>query len=74
MLFGKEMVFIVILFTMVIWIVHVFIEKHCSTLVERGFVGKSVGLGKNDYGNAGIFYSLFLAPPPPKKKNRSRYQ
>ena len=37
-------------------------KKHCSTLVERGFVGKSLGLGKNDYGDSGIFYAWFLAP------------
>ena len=37
-------------------------KKHWSTLVEKGFVGKSLGLGKNDYGNSGIFYAWFLAP------------
>ena len=37
-------------------------KKHCSTLVEKGFVGKSLGLGKNDYGNSGIVYAWFLAP------------
>ena len=37
-------------------------KKHWSTLVEKGFVGKSLGLGKNDYGNSGIFYPWFLAP------------
>ena len=40
-------------------------KKHWSTLVQKGFVGKSLGLGKNDYGNSGIFYAWFLAP---KKK------
>ena len=37
-------------------------KKHWSTLVEKGFVGKSLGLGKNDYGNSGIIYAWFLAP------------
>ena len=37
-------------------------KKHWSTLVDKGFVGKSLGLGKNDYGNSGIFYAWFLAP------------
>ena len=37
-------------------------KKHWSTLVEKGFVGKSLGLGKNEYGNSGIFYAWFLAP------------
>ena len=37
-------------------------KKHWSTLVEKGFVGKSLGLGKNDYGDSGIFYAWFLAP------------
>ena len=37
-------------------------KKHWSTLVEKGFVGKSLGLGKNDHGNSGIFYAWFLAP------------
>ena len=36
--------------------------KHWSTLVEKSFVGKSLGLGKNDYGNSGIFYAWVLAP------------
>ena len=31
-------------------------------MVEKGFVGKSLGLGKNEYGNSGIFYAWFLAP------------
>ena len=33
-----------------------------TTLVEKGYVGKSLGLGKNDYGASGIFYAWFLAP------------
>ena len=37
-------------------------KKHLSTLVDKGFVGKSLGLGENDYGNSGIFYASFLAP------------
>ena len=37
-------------------------EKHWSTLVEKGFVGKFLGLVKNDYGNSSIFYAWFLAP------------
>ena len=37
-------------------------KKHWSTLVDKGFVGKSLGLGKNDYGNSGIFYAWFIAP------------
>ena len=37
-------------------------KKHWSTLVDKGFVGKSLGLGKIDYGNSGIFFSWFLAP------------
>ena len=33
-------------------------KKHWwSTLVEKEFVCKSLGLGKNDYGNSGIFYA-----------------
>ena len=37
-------------------------KNHWSNLVDNGFVGKSLGLGKNDYGNSGIFYAWFLAP------------
>ena len=37
-------------------------KKHWSNLVKKGYVGKSPGLGKNDYGNSGIFYTWFLAP------------
>ena len=31
-------------------------------MVDNGFVGKSLGLGKNDYGIFGIFFVWFLAP------------
>ena len=31
-------------------------------MIDNGFVGKIHGLGKNDYGNSGIFYAWFLAP------------
>ena len=37
-------------------------KKYWFCLVDNGFVGKSLGLGKNDYGNSGILYALFLAP------------
>ena len=37
-------------------------KKNWSNLVEKGFVGKPLGLGKNGYGNSGIFYAWFLAP------------
>ena len=37
-------------------------KKHWSTLVEKGYVGKSLGQGKNDYGDSGILYAGFLAP------------
>ena len=30
--------------------------------VDNGLAGKSLGLGKNDNGNAGFFYAWFLAP------------
>ena len=40
-------------------------KKYWSNLIDNGFVGKSLGLGKNDYGDSGIFYAWFLAP---KKK------
>ena len=36
-------------------------KKYWSTLGDKGFVGKSLGQGKN-YGNPGIFYVWFLAP------------
>ena len=35
------------------------LKKYWSTLVEKGFVGKTLVLGKNDYGNSGIFYAWF---------------
>ena len=37
-------------------------KKYWSTFVDIGFVGKSPGLGKNEYGNSGIFHFWFLAP------------
>ena len=37
-------------------------KKHWSTLVDKGYVGTSLGLGENDYGDSGIFYACFLAP------------
>ena len=37
-------------------------KKHWSTLVDNGFFGNFVGLGKKDYSNAGLFYASFLAP------------
>ena len=37
-------------------------KKYWSDLIDKGFFGKSFGLGKNDYGNSGIFYAWFLAP------------
>ena len=37
-------------------------KKYWSNLVDNGFVGKSLGLGKNDNGNSGVFYAWFLAP------------
>ena len=36
-------------------------KKYWSSLVDNGFVGKSLGLGKNAYGNSGIFYAWFFA-------------
>ena len=32
-------------------------KKFWSNLVDQGFVGKSLGLGKHDYGNLSIFYA-----------------
>ena len=32
-----------------------FHKKHWATLVDKGFVGISLGTGKHDYGNSGIF-------------------
>ena len=40
-------------------------KKHGSSLIDNRFLGKCLGLGKNDYRNSGIFYAWFLAP---KKK------
>ena len=37
-------------------------ENRWSTLAEKRFVGKPLGHGNNDFGNAGIFYFWFLAP------------
>ena len=37
-------------------------KNYWSTLVEKEYVGISLGLGKNDYGNSGIFYAWFVAP------------
>ena len=40
-------------------------NKHWNKLESIGLVGKNLLQGKNDYGDGGIFYALFLAP---KKK------
>ena len=37
-------------------------KKLWSSFVEKGYVGKSLGKGKNDYGDSGIFYAWCLAP------------
>ena len=37
-------------------------EKYWCDFVDNGFVGKLLGLGKNDYGNSAIFDAWFLAP------------
>ena len=37
-------------------------KKYWSSLLDAAFVCKALGLGKNDYGNSGIFYAWFLAP------------
>ena len=37
-------------------------KEYCSDLVDNGFVGKSLGLGKNDYGSSGLSYAGFSAP------------
>ena len=37
-------------------------NKHWDKLKEKNLVGKSLLQGKNDYGDGGIFYGLFLAP------------
>ena len=37
-------------------------KKYWSDLVDNGFVGKTLGLDKIDYGKSGISYAWFLAP------------
>ena len=37
-------------------------NKHWDKLRNDGLVGKNLLQGKNDYGDGGIFYALFLAP------------
>ena len=37
-------------------------KKYWSVLVDNAFVGKTLGLGKNDYRNSGLFYAWVLAP------------
>ena len=37
-------------------------KKYWSDMVDIGFLGKSLGLGKNDCGFLGVFYAWFLAP------------
>ena len=37
-------------------------NKYWSDLVDNEFVDKSLGWGKNDYGNSSVFYAWFLAP------------
>jgi len=37
-------------------------NKHWDKLKEKNLVGKNRGQGKNDYGDGGIWYGLFLAP------------
>ena len=37
-------------------------KKYWSDLVDNRFIGKSLGLGKKDYGDSGIFHAWFLAP------------
>ena len=37
-------------------------KKYWNKLDEKGYVGKKLAQGKNDYGNSGIFYAWFLAP------------
>ena len=37
-------------------------KKHWNKLNENKLVGDDLLQGKNDYGDGGIFYSLFLAP------------
>ena len=56
MLVGKKMVFTVTTFTTEIRIVHMF-KKTLVSSVEKGFVGRSPGLGKNNQKNAGNLYA-----------------
>ena len=37
-------------------------NKHWDKLKEKNLVDKNLLQGKNDYGDGGIFYGLFLAP------------
>ena len=37
-------------------------NKHWDKLKEKNLVGRNLIQGKNDYGDGGIFYGLFLAP------------
>ena len=37
-------------------------KKYWSSSDDNGFIVKSFGLCKNDYGTSGIFYAWFLAP------------
>ena len=37
-------------------------KKYWNKLDEKGYVGRKLGEGKNDYGDSGIFYAWFLAP------------
>ena len=39
-----------------------FESKYWDNLNKAGLVGKNLLRGKNDYGDGGIFYALFLAP------------
>ena len=36
-------------------------KKYRSDLVDNGFVGKTLGLSKNDYGSSGIFHAWFCS-------------
>ena len=56
------MVFTVTTITTEIRIVHIFIKIHCPTSVQKGFVGKILGLRNKDYVNAGFFNAWFLVP------------
>ena len=39
-----------------------YIEKKLVISREKSLVGKELGRGKNDYGDCGIFYGLFITP------------